>query len=406
MTNEADAAIAAAQRRLRMALVGGAGSGFIGPVHVLAATLDNLAELVAGALSSDPQRARQAAGQFGIDPQRAYGSWADLIAGEAALGTDRRADFVTIATPNYTHFEIARRAVEAGFNVVCDKPLTTDLEQARILVDLVGQRGVVFAVTYGYTGYPMVRQARELVLGGELGEIHAVRVNYIQGGLMGLRPGQTPARAAWKADPAKVGLSGALADIGTHAYHLLGYATGLRPREVSSTLASFHPARPLDDYGHALVRCQNGALAMITVSQISHGRLNDLTLEVDGSRGSLSWRQESPDQLTLRRFGQPALVFERNRRAESMSQSVRAACRLPGGHPEGFYEAFANVYRDAFADMQRRAAGHAFATENSLYPNVQDGLHGVLFVQQCVASSADGGVWQSLADSPSDRPPA
>ena len=383
-------------RRLRMALVGGAGSGFIGRVHVVAATLDNLAELVAGALSSNPERSRGAAGEFGIDPQRAYGSYPELIEAETALPEDRRVDFVTIATPNYTHFEIARAAIGAGLTVVCDKPMTTDVEQARELAELVEQRGVVFAVTHGYAGYPMVRQARELIQAGELGEIHAVRVNYIQGGMMGLKPGQQPTRAAWKADPEKVGLSGAMADIGTHAYHLLRYTTGLTPCEVSSTLASFHPARPLDDYGHALLRCDNGALGMITVSQVSHGRLNDLTLEVDGAKGSLTWRHESPDQLTVRRFGQPALVFERNRRAESLSDAVRAACRLPGGHPEGFFEAFANVYRESYRDMTRRALGREFATRDTIYPNVHDGVEGMLFIQQCVASSQDDGTWPRL----------
>jgi predicted dehydrogenase len=379
-----------------MALVGGAGSGFIGRVHVVAATLDNMAELTAGALSSDPQRAREAAAEFGIDARRAYPTYAELIEREAVAGGDQQVDFITIATPNYTHFEVARRAVEAGFNVVCDKPMTTHLAQARTLAELVARRGVVFAVTYGYTGYPMVRQARELIRSGDLGEIHAVRISYIQGGLMGLTPGQRPSRAAWKADPDKVGLSGALADIGTHAYNLLCFTTGLRPLEVSSTLASFHPARPLDDYGHALVRCSGGALAMITVSQISHGRLNDLSLEVDGTRGSLSWRQEFPDQLMFRRFGQPTLVYERNRRTANMSPAIRSACRLPGGHPEGFFEAFANVYRDAFTDMHRRSSGQPVSQDSTLYPNVQDGLEGVLFVQQCVASTADDGTWQPL----------
>ena len=200
-------------RRLRMALVGGAGSGFIGRVHVVAATLDNQAELVAGALSSSPQRGREAAEEFGIDAGRAYASAPDLVEAESALPAEQRADFVTIATPNYTHFEIARGAIEAGFNVVCDKPMTIDLGQAEELAKLVEQRRVVFAVTHGYAGYPMVRQARELIGSGDLGEIHAVRVNYIQGGMMGLKPGQRPARAAWKADPKKVGLSGAMADM-------------------------------------------------------------------------------------------------------------------------------------------------------------------------------------------------
>jgi predicted dehydrogenase len=380
-------------------LVGGAGSGFIGRVHVVAATLDNRAELVAGAFSSDPERSHAAAGEFDVAPRRAYGSYRELIASESRLPDAERVDFVSIATPNHTHFEIAKAAIEAGFNVVCDKPMTNDLQQALQLARMVEQSQVVFVVMHGYTGYPMVRQARDLVLGGELGEIHAVRAHYIQGGLMGIQPGKRPQRGAWKADPDKVGPSGAMADIGSHAFDLLRFTTGLTTHSVSCILARFHPARPRDDYGHALIRCENGALAMITVSQISHGRLNDLSLEVDGTKGSLIWRQESPDQLVLRRFGQPVVTYERNRRAEGISDTVRAACRLPGGHPEGFFEALANVYRDSIDDMIRRKRGFAIHTHDTIYANVYDGVDVVRFIRQCVASSQAQGTWQPLPSS-------
>ena len=386
-------------RKLRMALIGGGGSGFIGRVHALAATLDNDAELVAGALSSDPDRSRRAASQFGIAPDRAYGSYTELIETERQRPESQRVDFLSIATPNHTHFEIARSAIDAGLNVVCDKPMTNDPDQAIELARMVQRSGVVFVVMHAYTGYPMVRQARQMILGGELGEIHAVRINYIQGGLMGIEPGKPVARGAWKADPAKVGPSGAMADIGTHAFNLLRFATGLVPQSISCHLAHFHPARPLDDYGHALLRCTSGALGMITVSQISHGRLNDLTLEVDGAKGSLAWRQEAPDQLVLRRFGRPVTVFERNRRCEELDSAVRIACRLPGGHPEGFLEAFANVYRDSFRDMANRAAGITRQAGDTWYANVYDGVEGVRFVHRCVASSRTEGLWQSWEDS-------
>jgi len=382
-------------RKLRMALVGGSGGGFIGRVHVLAATLDRRAELVAGAFSSDPAKSRLAAVEFGVAAQRGYGSYRELIEAESRLPADQRPDFLTIATPNHTHFEIAAAALQAGFHVVCEKPMTIDAEQALQLARLVEQTGAVFVVAHGYSGYPLVRQAREMIAAGELGQIHAVRVTYLQGGLWGIQPGQPPARGAWKADPAKAGPSGAMADIGTHAFHLLRFTTDLTPLEISATLANIHPARPLDDYGHAVLRCAGGALATISVSQVTHGRLNDLTLEVDGSRASLVWRQEEPDRLTVRRHGQPVQVYERNRRT-AYSGAVQAACRLPGGHPEGMLEAFANVYCDGFDDMVRHASGQNVQLRKTIYPNVSDGVEGVRFVQQCVDSHRDRGRWKAF----------
>ena len=337
-----------------MALIGGGGGGFIGRVHALAAGLDQRAELVAGAFSSDAEKSRLAAAAFGVAKQRGYGSYRELIETETRLPADQRADFITIATPNHTHFEIAQAALEAGFNVVCEKPLTNDLGQAIQLARLVERTGAVFVVAHGYSGYPLVRQIREMIAAGELGQVHAVRVAYIQGGLWGLQPGQTPTRGAWKADPAKAGPSGTMADLGTHAFHLLRFTTGLTPHAISAVLANFHPARPLDDCGHAIVRCGGGELATVSVSQVTHGRLNDLTLEVDGNRASLVWRQEEPDRLTLRRHGQPVQIYERSRRT-AYNDTVQAACRLPGGHPEGVLEALANVYGDGFDAMIRRA---------------------------------------------------
>lgn len=379
-------------RRLRMALVGG-GGGFIGRVHALAATLDQRAELVAGAFSSDPDKSKRSAADFGIAAERGYGSYRELIETEHLLPVGQRADFLVIATPNHTHFEIAAAALEAGFHVVCEKPMTIDVDQALQLARLVEQTGAVFVVAHGYSGYPLVRQAREMVAAGELGQIHAVRVSYLQSGLWGLQPGQTPARGAWKADPAKAGPSGTLADLGTHAFHLLRFTTGLTPLELSATLANVHPARPLDDYGHVVLRCAGNELATISVSQVTHGRLNDLTLEVDGSRASLVWRQEDPDRLTVRRYGQPVQVYERNRRT-AYSDAVQAACRLPGGHPEGVLEAFANVYRDAFDAMIRSSSGQSIGQGKAIFPNVHDGVEGVCFVQQCLASHRDKGSWK------------
>jgi predicted dehydrogenase len=386
-----------------MGLVGGGGAGFIGGVHFLAATLDHQAELVCGALSSDPLKARQEAARFGLAAERAYGSYQELIQAESRLDADRRPDFLAIATPNYLHFAIASAALQAGLNVVCDKPLATSVDQAEQLVRLVEQTGAVLALMHNYSGYPLARQIRQMVRQGELGVVQAVRVHYLQGGLRGLRAGQTPPRAAWKADPDKAGPSGAMADIGTHAFHLLRFTTGLVPTEVSCQLGNFHPVRPLDDYGHAVLRFGGGGLGTITVSQVTHGRMNDLSLEIDGTAGSLAWRQESPNELLVRRHGRPVQIYAANPRVEYLDDVTRSACRLPGGHPEGFFEAFANVYRDCFRDILRRTEGGDFDRRDTLYPNVYDGLEGVRYVAACLASHGNNGAWQPLGP-PADTP--
>jgi predicted dehydrogenase len=383
-------------RKLRMALVGGGQGAFIGRVHVTAAVLDNRAMLVAGALSSDAARAKTSAADYDIPTERAYGSYRELIEKESALPADKRIDFISIATPNHTHFEIAKAAVEAGFNVVCDKPLTFDLAQAEQLAEAVDKSGVVFAVTHNYTGYPLVRQARQMILGGELGEINAIRSNYLQGWLRTRLELENQKQAAWRSDPKRSGAAGCFGDIGTHAFNLARYMTGLMPESVSAQLKVFEKGRALDDYGMAVVRFENGAMGTVTASQISHGRENDLWIEIDGTKGSLEWHQEEPNKMWLRRNGQPHALFTRDPNAPFMNDSGKAACRLPSGHPEAFFEAFANVYRSAFENMISRAGGERFPTVDTIYPNVNDGVEGMYFIQQCVKSSAENGAWLPL----------
>ena len=380
-------------RKLRMALVGGGQGSFIGRVHSIAACLDNRAELVAGALSSNPEKAKASAPAYDIKPDRAYGSIEELVEKESALPEDQRIDFISIATPNFTHFPIAKTAVEAGFNVICDKPMTFDLKQAEELKSLVEKSGVVFAVSHNYTGYPLVRMAREMILSGEFGEIQAVRSNYIQGWLRSRLEQEDQKQAAWRTDPAKSGAAGAFGDIATHAYNLGRYMTGLLPAEISCNLKIFAPGRQLDDYGHAVIRFQNGAMGTVTASQISHGRENDLFIEVDGTKGALSWRQEEPNQMIVRRNGQPHSIYTRDPNAPFMNESGAAACRLPAGHPEAFFEAFANIYRSAFDAMINRITGQPFEPKNTIYPNVYDGVEGMYFIQQSVASSQENGAW-------------
>jgi predicted dehydrogenase len=383
-------------RKLRMALVGGGQGAFIGRVHCTAAILDNRASLVAGALSSNPEKAKASAADYDIAPERAYGSYQELLDSELKRPAHDRIDFLSIATPNHTHFEIAKAAVESGFNVICDKPMTFDLKQAEELAQAVDKSGVVFAVSHNYTGYPLVRQAREMILSGELGEINAIRSNYIQGWLRTRLESDSQKQAAWRTDPAKSGAAGCFGDIGTHAYNLARYMTGLLPESISCHLKVFAPGRKLDDYGHAIVRFENGALGTVTASQISHGRENDLFIEIDGTKGAVEWHQEEPNKLLFRRNGQPHALYTRSPNSPFMNAAGNAACRLPAGHPEAFFEAFANIYRFAYDNMALRASGQDFEKVNTVYPNVNDGVEGMYFIQQSVASSHDNGAWLPL----------
>jgi len=382
-------------RKLRMALVGGGQGSFIGRVHCTAAVLDNRAALVAGALSSDPARAKASAADYDIAADRAYGSYQEMIEKELKLPADQRIDFVSVATPNHTHFEIAKAAVDAGFNVVCDKPMTFDLKQAEELAAAVDKAGVVFAVSHNYTGYPLVRQMREMILGGELGEINAIRSQYIQGWLRTRLESESQKQAAWRTDPTKSGAAGCFGDIGTHAYNLARYTTGLLPEAISCRLSTFAEGRKLDDYGHAVIKFENGAIGTVTASQISHGRENDLAIEIDGTKGALQWRQEEPNQLVFRRNGHAHQIYTRAG-GPYIHELAGASSRLPAGHPEAFFEAFANVYRFAYDAMAARAGGNKVEQVNTIYPNVNDGVEGMYFIQQSVDSSKQNGAWLPL----------
>jgi len=383
-------------RKLRMGIVGGGQGSFIGRVHVTAAVLDNRAMLVAGALSSDAARSKASGPDYDIDPSRAYGSYVELFEKERAMPADNRIDFVSIVTPNHMHFPVAKAAVEAGFHVVCDKPLTLTLAEAESLAKIVQQSNVVFAVSHNYTGYPLVRQAREMAMNGELGEIQAIRTTYIQGWLRTRLESEGQKQAAWRTDPKQSGAAGGFGDIGTHAYNLGRTMTGLLPQTISAHLKIFEPQRRLDDYGHAIIRYENGAFGTVTASQISHGRENDLRIEIDGTLASLEWRQENPNELFVRKNGHPHAIYTRDPNAPFIHASAKAACRLPAGHPEAFFEAFANVYRNAFDAMEQAIAGRPFERINTIYPNICDGVEGMYFIEQSVASSKADGAWLPL----------
>jgi predicted dehydrogenase len=382
-------------RKLRMGLIGGGQGAFIGRVHATAAILDNRAALVAGALSSDPAKAKASAPDYDIKPERAYGSYQEMVAAESKLPATERVDFVTVATPNHAHFEISKAFAEAGFNVMCDKPLTFDLAQAEELAKVVQKTGVVFGVTHNYTGYPLVRQAREMVKAGELGEINAIRAVYVQGWLRTRLEKDNQKQASWRTDPKKSGAAGCFGDIGTHAYNLGRFITGLIPEAISCHLRTYEQGRALDDYGTAVIRYTNGGLGTVTASQITHGRENDIWIEVDGTKGSLEWHQEEPNKMTVRVNGKPHQIYTRAG-GPYLGELAAKSARLPSGHPEAFFEAFGNVYTAAYDDMITRAGGKKFDGTNTLYPNVGDGVDGMNFITQGVASSKENGAWLSL----------
>ena len=380
-------------RKLRMGIVGGGPGSFIGRVHVTAAVLDNRAEIVAGAFSSSAERSREAAAGYAVDESRAYGSFQEMLDKEKQR--DDGIDFVTVATPNHMHFPVAKAALEAGYHVICDKPMTLNYEEAEELLKVVEGSPRVFALTHNYTGYPMVRQVRDMVQAGELGEINAIRVQYIQGWMREKLEDEGQKQAAWRSDPKKSGAAGAFGDIATHAFNLARFMTGLIPDQVSAHLRSFVDGRVLDDYGTAMVTFENGALASVTASQISHGRENDLEIEVDGTKKAIKWRQEEPNTLVVRENGEPHKLYTRAG-GDYLTENAAAAGRLPSGHPEAFFEAFANVYRAAYDAIAKVENGEEIERRDTLYPNVYDGVEGMYFIQQCVASSNENANWLPL----------
>ncbi|MEX2219070.1 MAG: Gfo/Idh/MocA family oxidoreductase [Phycisphaerales bacterium] len=389
-------------QRLRMGMVGGGRDAFIGAVHRRAAALDGQIELVAGALSRDPQRAVASGRELGLAESRAYPSWQAMLEGEAKLPPAERIDFVSIVTPNDTHFEIAVAFTAAGLHVVCDKPLCHSSEQARALIQAVEKAGTVFAVTYNYSGYPMVRQARAMVREGQLGPIRKVIVEYHQSWLASALEQTGQKQAAWRTDPARSGLGGAIGDIGSHAEHLSSYITGLELEAICADLTAFVPGRRLDDDANLLLRFKGGARGVMIASQVEIGHENDLRIRVCGEKGSLDWRQEEPNELWHRQPASPDQVLRRGN--PYLADEARAATRLPPGHPEAFIEAFANIYLDASAEMRRRRGRAAAVRPKSgapasqaEYPTVYDGARGVAFIEKAVESARSDRKWTDAA---------
>ncbi len=382
------------KRPLRLGMVGGGSGAFIGAVHRMAARLDGEWEVTAGALSGSPERSLASGREVGLADDRNYRSWEEMLERESALPEGERIDAVAIVTPNHLHFPVARAFVRAGFNVICDKPLVLDSGQAEELVRLVDEAGVLFAVTYNYSGYPMVREARELIRSGRLGRLRKVIVEYTQGWLATAVEGPDNKQADWRTDPARSGIAGAVGDIGTHAENLLTTVTGLDIRHVCADLTTFVPGRQLDDDASMLLRLSGGARGILTASQVCVGVENSLTIKVYGETGGLEWQQEKPNELVLRELGEPEKLLRRGN--DYLSEAAQAVNRIPSGHPEGFIEAFANIYRGIALTLRAQRAGERTDAPGLEFPDVRAGARGVRFVEAVVASSRSDQRWTEL----------
>jgi len=378
-------------RALKLGMVGGGSGAFIGAVHRTAARLDGEFQITAGALSSSEERARESGRAIGLADERNYGSWQEMLERESALPEGERIDAVSIVTPNHLHFPVASEFVKAGFNVVCDKPLVLNSSEAHELADLVERHGVVFAVTYNYSGYPLVREARELVRSGRLGKIRKVVVEYNQGWLARALEHEDNKQADWRTDPARSGIAGAVGDIGTHAENLLTTVTGLELSHLCADLSTFVPGRQLDDDASVLLRFHGGARGLLTVSQVAVGEENNLTLRVWGERAGLTWCQEQPNELLFAEDGQPARLLRRGN--DYLSAAAQAVTRIPSGHPEAFIEAFANIYRAVALTIRARRSGTTATGPEAEFPDIQAGVRGVRFIERTVASSRSEDKW-------------
>ncbi|MCW8084146.1 Gfo/Idh/MocA family protein [Sabulicella glaciei] len=377
-------------RRIRYAMVGGGHGAFIGAVHRMAARLDGRFELVAGALSSDPARAMESAAELGIRP---YPDFAAMIAGER--GRPDGAECVVIVTPNHAHHAPAKAALEAGLHVICDKPLALTVEEAEDLVAAVRRTGRVFVLTHNYSGYPLVRQARAMVKAGEIGAVRVVQVEYPQDWLATPLEDEGQKQAAWRVDPAQAGLGGSLGDLGTHAFHLAEFVTGLQVESVLADLQTFVAGRRLDDNAHLLLRFSGGARGMLWTSQVAPGNANALRLRIHGERASLDWSQEHPNQLLHAPLGGEAPRIL-GRGMTALHPAAVHASRLPAGHPEGYLEAFAQIYRDGADQILAHDEGHAPVSASFMTPRVEDGLRGMRFVAAAVASAQAGSAWMAV----------
>ena len=375
-------------------MVGGGPGAFIGAVHRIAAIMDGEAELVCGAFSSDPQRSKQSGEQLSLDPERVYPSFEEMIQKEAALSPDKRMDFVSIVTPNHVHFAPSKLALESGFHVALDKPMTFDLNEAKQLKQVVEKSGKYFCLTHTYTGYPMVKEAREQVKNGRLGEIRQIFVTYPQGWLSTLLEGADNKQASWRTDPSRSGKAGVMGDIGTHAFNLAEYITGLQVIKICADINTVVKGRKLDDDGSVLLKFNNGASGVLMASQIMAGEENNLTIQVYGEKGGLEWKHGDPNTLLLKWLDAPAQILRAG--TGYLSDIAKHNTRTPAGHPEGYLEAFANHYRNFILCVKASIDGGQPKKEWLDFPGTEDGVRGMAFIDNVIASGQSNEKWMEF----------
>jgi len=377
-----------------MGMVGGGRGAFIGAIHRMAAAIDGEIELVCGAFSSSAEKSKASGEDLYMDPSRVYESYAQMIEKEKALPADKRMDFVSIVTPNHVHYGPAKMALENGFHVVCDKPLCLDMDEALSLEKIVAETGLIFALTHNYTGYPLVKHARQMVADGVLGEIRKVVVEYPQGWLSTKLEDGDSKQAAWRTDPKRSGIAGSMGDIGTHAENLAEYITGLKIQELCADLSILVPGRLLDDDGNVLLRFDNGARGLLFASQISAGEENNLRIRIYGTKAGIDWRQEEPNSLVFRPLEGSMKIIRTG--VGDLAASAQAHTRLPAGHPEGYLEAFGNIYRNFAKCVRARIEGKEVDPIYQDFPSVRDGVRGMQFINKVVESSASDQKWISF----------
>lgn len=380
--------------KIRLGMVGGGRGAFIGAVHRIAAAMDGQIELVCGAFSADPEKSQLSGADLFLPAARCYGSFEEMFVCERALPADVRMEFVAIVTPNHMHFAPAKLALENGFHVLSDKPATFDLAQARELGELVAKTGLLYGLTHNYTGYPLVKEARDLVRSGRLGKIRKVVVEYPQGWLATQLEKSGQKQASWRTDPARSGAAGCVGDIGTHAENLAEYVTGLKICELAADLTTFVDGRLLDDDANVLLRFEGGAKGVLHCSQISIGEENNLSLRVYGETGGLEWHQREPNTLLVKWNDQPAQIFRTA--GGYLGAAAAAATRTPAGHPEGYLEAFANIYRNFAATLRARKDGREPTGIENDFPKIEDGIRGMAFIEAVVASGKANAAWTKL----------
>jgi predicted dehydrogenase len=377
--------------KIRMGMVGGGRGAFIGGVHRMAAALDGKIELVCGAFSSDTEKSRLSGEDLNIDKERVYGSFQEMIDKEKTLPLDKRMQMVSIVTPNHMHFAPTKYALENGFHVICDKPLAFDLEQAYELKKIVEDSGLIFALTHNYTGYPMVKQAKAMIKNGEIGNIRKVIVEYPQGWLSTKVEDSDQKQAAWRTDPSRSGIAGAMGDIGTHAENLAEYITGLKIAELCADISTIVAGRQLDDDGNVLLRFDNGARGILHASQISAGEENNLNIRIYGEIGGIEWHQMEPNTLKVKWLDKPTQIYRTG--VGTLHPASAAHTRIPAGHPEGYLEAFANIYRNVAHCIDARINGVAPEPLMTDFPSVDDGVRGMEFIYKVIESGKSENKW-------------